>query len=537
MTTDSARQAPRTVGEALIERLACEGVEAVFGIPGVHTIELYRGLASSPIRHLLPRHEQTAGFMADGYARMTGEPGVCLVITGPGLTNTLTAMGQARQDSVPMLVIAGVNPLGRSGRGLGVLHELPDQRGLAAHVALWARTVRGADMLEDTLSEAFRRLRSERPGPVYVEIPTDVMSAPAAPGGGARTPASPRVPDPARIGQARDLLEAAERPILLLGGGARGCGAAVRALADRLGAPAVMTTNARGLMGRSELRVPASPSLDAVRAEISRADVVLALGTEFGLTDYDFHEDKGLPAMRALIRVDLDPAAATRPPAAAVPIAATVADAVAAFGPDLRSRASGGAQRAEALRRATLEEIGPAQRRRLALLDLCAEILPEAVVVGDSTQPVYAGNFRFDTPRDGGYINSATGYGTLGYGVGAAMGAALATGGPVLCVTGDGGFQFALGELGTLADEALPVAVVVWNSASHEEIADAMRAAGVAEIGVAPTPPDFVAVARAYGLEAVHAAGPDGLRAALKRFRDDMRPMLIEVDAARYVGD
>ena len=120
-----------TIGEALIAQLAARDVEVVFGIPGVHTIELYRGIAASGIRHVTPRHEQGAGFMADGYARVSGKPGVALVITGPGLTNTLTPMAQARADSVPMLVLSGVNALPDLGKGLGLLHELPDQQALA----------------------------------------------------------------------------------------------------------------------------------------------------------------------------------------------------------------------------------------------------------------------------------------------------------------------------------------------------------------------------------------------------------------------
>jgi acetolactate synthase-1/2/3 large subunit len=123
---------PPTVGEALVTMLEQAGVDTVFGIPGVHTIELYRGLAASSIRHVTPRHEQGAGFMADGYARVTGRPGVCFVITGPGLTNTLTAMAQARADSIPMLVISGVNATPTLGKGRGHLHELPDQAALAA---------------------------------------------------------------------------------------------------------------------------------------------------------------------------------------------------------------------------------------------------------------------------------------------------------------------------------------------------------------------------------------------------------------------
>ena len=177
------------------------GVDTVFGIPGVHTVELYRGLARSKIRHITPRHEQGAGFMADGYARVSGKPGVAFVITGPGLTNTITAMGQARADSVPMLVISGVNATATLGKGFGHLHELPDQRGMMEKVALTSERIEQADQLPAALGRAFALLSSSRPGPVHIEIPTDVMVQPAevlspdrtnaAPGG--RTPLrSPR---------------------------------------------------------------------------------------------------------------------------------------------------------------------------------------------------------------------------------------------------------------------------------------------------------------------------------------------------------
>ncbi|OIQ05811.1 MAG: hypothetical protein AUK60_09330 [Rhodobacteraceae bacterium CG2_30_10_405] len=156
-----------TVGQALISGLAARGVKVVFGIPGVHTIELYRGLAGSGIRHVTARHEQGAGFMADGYARVSGKPGVALVITGPGLTNALTAMAQARADSVPMLVISGVNRRDSLGRGLGLLHELPDQ---AALVGALCPTFRISDpaAVDATLSAAFAALTGPRPGPVHL---------------------------------------------------------------------------------------------------------------------------------------------------------------------------------------------------------------------------------------------------------------------------------------------------------------------------------------------------------------------------------
>src|SRR6185312_708366 len=168
-----------TVGEALITLLEAHGVDTVFGIPGVHTVELYRGLARSRIRHVTPRHEQGAGFMADGYARAGGRPGVAFVITGPGLTNTITAMGQARADSVPMLVISGVNATPTLGKGFGHLHELPDQRGMMEKVALFSQRITEAGDLPAALACAFSLFATARPGPVHIEIPIDVMAMPA----------------------------------------------------------------------------------------------------------------------------------------------------------------------------------------------------------------------------------------------------------------------------------------------------------------------------------------------------------------------
>ncbi|MDA4635569.1 thiamine pyrophosphate-binding protein, partial [Escherichia coli] len=167
-----------TVGEALVHLLESYDVDTVFGIPGVHTIELYRGLAASTIRHITPRHEQGAGFMADGYARATGKPGVAFVITGPGITNTITAMGQARADSIPMLVISGVNQRDSLGKGMGFLHELPNQRAMLQTVAMFSHRIEKADELPIVLARAFALFASRRPGPVHIEIPLDVMAQP-----------------------------------------------------------------------------------------------------------------------------------------------------------------------------------------------------------------------------------------------------------------------------------------------------------------------------------------------------------------------
>jgi acetolactate synthase-1/2/3 large subunit len=167
-----------TVGMRLVQGLRARGVEVVFGIPGVHTVELYRGLAGSGVRHVTARHEQGAAFMADGYARVSGKPGVAFVITGPGLTNALTAMAQARADSVPMLVVSGVNSRASLGQGLGHLHELPDQAGMVRALCPSLR-VTGPEALGPVLDRAFALMLGARPGPVHIEVPTDVMALPA----------------------------------------------------------------------------------------------------------------------------------------------------------------------------------------------------------------------------------------------------------------------------------------------------------------------------------------------------------------------
>ncbi|OZA05754.1 MAG: hypothetical protein B7Y02_15355, partial [Rhodobacterales bacterium 17-64-5] len=152
----------KTVGERLVEGLAARGVEVIFGIPGVHTVEMYRGLSGSPVRHVTARHEQGCAFMADGYARVSGKPGVALVITGPGILNALTAMGQAAADSIPVLVISGVNRRDSLGLGLGLLHELPDQAAMVRPLCP-TRQILAASEVGEVLDWAFATMATGRP--------------------------------------------------------------------------------------------------------------------------------------------------------------------------------------------------------------------------------------------------------------------------------------------------------------------------------------------------------------------------------------
>ncbi|MEH7827315.1 5-guanidino-2-oxopentanoate decarboxylase [Gemmobacter denitrificans] len=518
-----------TVGQALVAGLKQRGVEVVFGIPGVHTVELYRGLAGSGIRHVTARHEQGAAFMADGYARVSGKPGVAFVITGPGLTNALTAMAQAREDSVPVLIISGVNRRASLGQGLGLLHELPDQAGMVAKLCP-SFQVTGPETLEPVLNRAFAALETGRPGPVHIEVPTDVMPLPAHAPRMAPAPMA-RAADPAQIAAAQALLAAAQRPVILAGGGCRQAEGALRALAEALDAPVIQTSNARGLMHGHVLTVPASPSLDATRALIAASDQILAVGTEFGPTDYDMYVRGGLPDCSGMIRVDLCADQLARHPCR-LPIQADAGTAMAALTKGLPKVKRHGADRAAQARqgaRRELPSLSPAMPHQLQMLEAIRGAQPGALIVGDSTQPVYAGNLFYDHDRPGGWFNAATGFGALGFGPGAAVGAALASPGtPVICLIGDGGLQFSPGELRTARDEGLPITFLVWNNAGFREIAEAMAAVDAPVLGCDPSPLRMEPFAAACDLPFQSVENtPEALAAALHAPVDG--PRLIEI--------
>jgi acetolactate synthase I/II/III large subunit len=519
----------RTVGQALVAGLKARGVEVVFGIPGVHTIEMYRGLAGGGIRHVTPRHEQGAAFMADGYARVSGKPGVAFVITGPGLTNALTAMGQAKADSVPMLVISGVNRRASLGKGLGLLHELPDQAAMVRALCPTERLEDPAE-LEAVLDRAFAHMATGRPGPVHIEVPVDVMPMACPEGARGAVPVRAAA-DGAEIDRAVALLDAARRVVILAGGGARGCDAVLTALALRLDAPVVLTVNARGMLHGHALGVPASPSLDAVRDVIRGADQVLALGTELGPTDYDMYVRGGLPDLSGMIRVDVCADQLARHKAA-LPIRAEVAGVAAALLGRVAAKSGDGAARAAAGRvaaRAELAGLHPSMPAQLAMVEAIRAAMPGALIVGDSTQPVYAANLFYDHDRAGGWFNAATGFGALGFGPGAAIGAAVAAPGvPVVCLIGDGGLQFDPAELRVAVDERLPITFLVWNNASYREIAEAMRDAQTEIIGCHPSPLKLNHFAAACALPfASLAEDPAALMAALAN--PPAGPRLVEV--------
>ena len=524
-----------SIGEALVDHLKVHDVEVVFGIPGVHTVELYRGLEDSGIRHVTPRHEQGAGFMADGYARVTGKPGVALVITGPGVTNILTPMAQAREDSIPMLVISSVNPLPTLGKGLGHLHELPDQLATVASVATRSIQIRHAGDLEPAMNKLFTGFSELRPGPAHIEIPIDVaeLESETAPS----SKASPVVPQEkqAELEKAVELLSSARNPVILSGGGMRRHNDALQNLAECLKAPVVLTVNGRGLMHGHDLSVPASPSLQSVRDLISSADVILALGTELGQTDFDMYATGSMPQMRNLIRVDISSEQLSRHEAT-VNILAEAGEFSARLFEALSGNviaANHGSEAAAQTRNAAFQEIGGDMQSMVSVIETMRDTIPNSIIVGDSTQPIYAGNLYYDHDRPGGWFNAATGYGALGYGIPSAIGAAIgAPDARVICLTGDGGAQFSLPEIMAAVDEALPIIFVVWNNNGYREIETSMESAGVKVVGCDPTPPNFELVAASCGIPYYRSdLGENSVGANLKKALAEDKPVLLEINA------
>ena len=536
-----------TCGEVLVNLLESYGVDQVFGIPGVHTVELYRGLARSNIRHVTPRHEQGAGFMADGYARTSGKPGVCFIITGPGMTNITTAMGQAYADSIPMLVISSVQSRSQLGGGRGKLHELPNQSALVAGVAAFSHTLMSAAQLPGMLARAFALFQAGRPRPVHIEIPLDVLVENAdawlgtSPVSVARAGAAPSA-----VKQMSQRLAAAKRPLILAGGGAIEAAPALTRLAETLGAPVALTINAKGLLPAAHpLLIGSTQTLLATRALVAEADVVLAIGTELAETDYDVTFAGGFEIPGALLRIDIDPDQTVRnypPELALVADAQIAAEALLA---ELQRRplaprhSAWGAQRVARLWADLTPAWDAATRAQTHFLHTVLEELPSAVLVGDSTQPVYSGNLTLNLDHPRRWFNASTGYGTLGYALPAAIGAWLGRGDgqPVVCLIGDGGLQFTLPELASAVEARTPIIVLLWNNQGYEEIKKYMLNRAIEPVGVDIYTPDFIGVATALGCAAERIQDVDSLRVALRAAADRQGPTLIEIDQQRWMQE
>jgi acetolactate synthase-1/2/3 large subunit len=498
----------------LLESLQQLGVELVFGLPGVHNLPIWKALSESDIRLVGVRHEQTAVYAADGYARATGKLGVAVVTTGPGAANTLGATGEAMAAGSPVLVIATdiATGLRREGVYGGTLHETRDQTAMFVPVTKTARMLAGAEEIGPATIAAAQSALTAPTGPVYLGVPTDLLSSEAR-GASPTADATPALgacaPDPAALDQAAELLARAERPLIWAGGGAlrAGAGQLIGELARKLAAPVLTTYMGRGLLAPDHpCAVPGPVHSPEVGALWDEADVVLAVGTDFDGTNT---QNWKLPAPPALIAVNLGATEANKHYAADVTLLGDACDALA----QLLRRVAGRSGLGELERR--LNEIGRQLEAWLRddepgaadLLDVVHRALPpDAVVVTDMCIPGYwlGGYWRVPEPRKLGY---PLGWGTLGFGFPASLGAALADAGATVCVCGDGGFMYACGELATVMQERIPLTIVLVDDGGYGMLRFDQLLAGEEPFGVDLLTPDFAMLAASFGLPSVRVDG------------------------------
>ena len=510
-----------SVGEALVGLLHDYGVDTIFGIPGVHNVEMYRALPRSKIRHVLTRHEQGAGFMADGYSRATGKPGVCFTITGPGLTNILTPLAQAWSDSSPVLVLSSALDIGDAAQGRGRLHEMVSQVDAARAATQFVTRAYTARDVHHALASAFSRFASARPRPSYLELPLDLLSQAAGQGWLAATLPQRPCGSQAQIDQAAEKLQHAIRPMIIVGGGAVDAGASIVALAEKLNAPVLTTIAGKGI-------VPADHPLCGgyrlaqadTQAMILHSDAVLAVGTELSETDF---WNVSFVIAKNLIRIDLDPASLARPHAAEIAILGDAADAVAR----ISERVAKGAGHIQILKH---DEPSPLRKLLASVLTVIREALPaDTVVASDMTQIAYAGNEAFDVSNPRCWLHPV-GFGTLGFALPAAIGAKFGVGEkPVAALMGDYGFQYTGNELGTAAEHKLPIPILLWNNEALGEIRDDMIRKAIQPNAVTLENPDFQMLAKAYGCRSERPENLSALSGAIMAALRADGPTLIEM--------
>ena len=522
-----------TCGEALMQLLQAYGVTTVFGIPGEHTLELYRGIERSRMHAVTPRNEQGASLMADGYARVSGEPGVCTLITGPGVTNAATGIGQAYADSIPMLVISSANDSPSLGRGWGRLHETTDLCAITRPITAFSEMVHDPVELPGLVARAFDVFRSQRPRPVHIAIPLDVMEMPVEEEWSAH--AGGKLPTPAlfEINAAADLLETAEKTVIVVGGGAQLASAGVTALAERLNAAVIASNAGKGVVSdRNSLSLGGGIISPAIQQYLAAADVVLAIGTELAEADSFIYD---LRIGGKLIRIDIDPARFRDAFPAEVEVLGDARVACQQLmtvldGRELKSARRDTRSELEQLRRQQADQLTDLERQHVVLLDALRRLLPDdAIVFGDIAQLVYTGTAMMKTWQPRSWFYPA-GFGTLGCAVPGAIGSKIAL--PkrtAVALVGDGGFMFTMNELATAVEEKLSIPIVIWHNHSYAMIRDGMNKRGIPEIGVNPRAPDFVKLAEAFGCPGVNVSSLPGLQQAMNNAMQHAGPSLIVV--------
>jgi acetolactate synthase I/II/III large subunit len=524
----------RIGGHVVVDALETLGAETAFGLPGVHALGIWEALRESSIRYVGFRTELNAAFAADGYARAGGRPAALLLSTGPGALNSLTGLMEASSAHVPLVAIASQIPRDLIGRGRGYLHELRDQRASFTPIVKWSARARSAGDVPELLAEAWQRAQAAPSGPVFVEIPVDVLTGETdtqATGLDGKPPA-PVVPASDSLDEAARLLADAERPLVWAGSGVLRSGAweELRAVAEALRAPVVTSYMGKGAFPEDDDLSAGSACDEAAFGElVADADAILVVGSELGA---ETTQQYRLQFGGELVQIDADEEriGATF---AALGLVGDAQATLAALAERLPRREPDG--RAEERARAVRERIASGldeQGRELerGLLATVREAVPRETAIGwDMTILAYWAGAHFPAldPRRFLY---PLGSGTLGYAWPAALGAAVALGQPTLAVVGDGGFLYGVQELATARQHDLPTTLLLVDDGGYGILREYQREAYGETFAVDLAQPDFPELARSFGIP-VESTTPDTLGEALVRALDTAGPAVVHLPA------
>lgn len=522
--------AQRTAAVSAVEALRDLGIKTVFGIPGVHNQGLYDALITVPgVRSIVTRHEQGAAFMADGFARSTGQVGVCFLITGPGLTNAATAIAEAYSDSVPMLCVVTCYSDGLEARGRR-LHDLRNQTKVIDGLFKASHRVRSPRDLAGTIALAYREALEGRPGPVAVEVPIEFLDQKLGADGQTTPTAHAELPPRTRslrTPSTTSRLKGA-RPVVVVGGGCAAASSEVTALVERLGAVALSTASGKGVLPEDHpLSLGTWLKSETSRRVVAQADPLILLGTEWSTTDLG---DAPYALPKNIVRVDADP---EPHPVVGIDIVGDVAEVVG----DWLSAWAGDPRQESWIHVQELRQAARAEPRRWPRLALeCIESLRQAldrdaIVVNDMNTLSYAAVELLESGSPRRFL-FPRGYGTLGYAVPAAIGACLASPkSQVVAVCGDGGFLFTSEELATAVRLRLNLPIIVWNNESFGAIRATRTAAYGRSVDDDLVNPDFSAYAKAFGAAGVRVASAAELGSAVASALTRHGPTVIDVAA------
>ncbi|MEY8569197.1 thiamine pyrophosphate-binding protein [Brevibacterium linens] len=516
----------RNGGRAVVATLAAHGVDTIFGIPGTHNLEFYRHLPEFGIRAVTPRHEQGAGYGADGYFLVSGKPGVVITTSGPGLTNVITAAATAYAESRPMLILSPGVPTGFERADVGMLHETKDSSGALNRLLVSSQRTRTAEGATQAVAEAFAMFDSARPGPVHIEVPLDVLEG--AWNGSVPVPFAGHRPglDDHVVARAAEAISAAKRPLVIAGGGARRAHAEVVRLIETLDAPLATTANGKGIVSETHpLSLGSNVRFPSVQAESAAADVLIVLGSE--LADSDLWGGaigaqtsigvRDESAQQTVIRCDIDPDQLNKNLPGDILACADTGEFLTALMSALESAPAtaasareSGADRVTRIRQswATDFDFDAIGARVTRLVEDGAG--SNVVISGDSSQVTYDGTVHALTASTPDQLLYMPGFATLGYGIPAALGAKLADPArPVVCILGDGAAMFSIQELMTAAELGLGIPFVIVDNGGYAEIEGQMVDRDIEPFAVRLARPDFAKLGQSMGGAGVTIAEAD----------------------------